>query len=229
MKLNLNVDALKEFLKISSLIGENTSYLVGGIVRDTLLNKKSLDIDIATTVSPDIIHSLFPDALYFKQYGTTSFKDEGFKITIASCRKERQYLDYRHPKDIEFISDIYEDYRRRDFTINALYVLTSLDILDPSKIGLDDIQNKIIRMIGDCSTRLKEDPLRMVRAYRFAYELGFKIDEEIVLFTKNNLELLKRLNPQKIKEELKKIPDNLSKNLINELSLNFIFDDQRKA
>lgn len=225
MKLNINNDVFNEFIKISSKIGKDSSYLVGGIVRDSLLNKKSNDIDIATSVNPEIVHSLFPSALYFKKYGTTSFKDEGFNITIASLRKEKCYLDYRHPTEIEFIFDIFEDYKRRDFTINALYVSSSLDIIDPSTFGINDIDNKVIRMIGDVSTRLKEDPLRMIRAYRFSYELGFKIDDSIILFTKNNLELLKRLNPQKIKEELKKIPSDLSKDIIKELSLEFVYNN----
>lgn len=228
MKLNLNTNIYNEFDKISSILGKNNVYLVGGIVRDSLLGRETKDLDIATSLNPEVVHSLFKDSLYFKKYGTTSFKENCISVTIASLRKEKAYLDYRHPTEIEFISDIYEDYKRRDFTINALYATSSLDIIDPSNEGLADLNSKKIKMIGLPQIRLKEDPLRIIRAYRFSLELGFFIDDSIKLFASENKELLHQLNPQKIREEISKIPSDLRNNLINDLSLDFVYNSSEK-
>ncbi len=223
LTLNTNKEVYEEFSHISELFPSYRCYLVGGCVRDSLLSRPSKDIDIATSCSPVLVHSLFPDGTYYPKYGTTSFKKDGFEVTIASLRKETAYLDFRHPSKIEFVSDIKEDYVRRDFTINALYVDSFLNLIDPSRLGLADIKNRLIRMIGNPDFRLKEDPLRMIRAYRFSLELGFILESSLEESILRNLELIHRLKPVKIKEEINKLSNQHKDELIRKLLLEEIY------
>ena len=105
---------------------------------------------------------------------------------------------------MECVSSIFEDYHRRDFTINALYCDSSLEVIDPSLQGLRDLEDKKIRFLGDPYSRIKEDPLRILRAYRFSYELSFSFDKETKKALEENLFLLSYLKKQKIKEEIAK-------------------------
>lgn len=193
------------FSELSSLIKEEL-FLVGGSTRDLILGKSVDDLDFATRADPLSIHALFPDKLYFEKYGTTTFKVDGYHITLASYRKESDYTDYRHPSKVEFLKDYKEDSKRRDFTINALYGDISGEIFDPTGLGLKDIEEKRIRIIGDPTTRLIEDPLRILRALRFSEELSFSIDNELEKAIKKEEGLLNMLNPNKIMEEIRKFP-----------------------
>ncbi len=193
------------FSCLSSLIGEEL-FLVGGSTRDLLLNREVDDLDFATSADPTFIHALFPDKLYFEKFGTTTFKIEKYHITLASYRRESDYTDFRHPNKVEFLKDYKEDSRRRDFTINALYGSITGEILDPTGNGLKDIAEKRIRIIGDPNVRLKEDPLRILRAFRFSEELSFTLDESLRKAIKEDEELLSMLSPNKIMEEIRKFP-----------------------
>lgn len=218
MKLDLNVRLKKEFDRISSLLGDENVFLVGGVVRDSLLKRKTYDLDIATPLKPEKVHSYFQKSLYYPRFGTVSFSLNGIECTIATFRKEKAYLDYRHPLEVSFVDDILSDFPRRDFTINAIYADHSLDLIDPTGYGIHDIQEKIIRMIGNPDERLSEDPLRIIRAYRFSLELGFSIESSLSESLIRNRGLISRLNPNKIKMEILKTDGEIRKKLIEKVS-----------
>lgn len=219
MKITINNQNLSIINEIFKIINNENTYLVGGYVRDTLLNRVSFDMDFTTELNSDEVYKLFPHSLYFKKFGTVSFKYQNMSITIATLRKESDYKDYRHPLKIEFIKSIEEDYLRRDFSINAIYVDKSLNIIDPSKKGIIDIQNKMISTISDPLIRFKEDPLRIIRAFRFKHELNFEIENNTYQAAISSLHLLSYLNKDKIMQELHKCDDKISSLIIEELNL----------
>ena len=196
--------------RIFSFLNKKTSsdgkfYLVGGSTRDYLLKREFDDFDFATTLSPAKLRIYFKDVgnFAFIKYGIVNIKFEGKTVTLACMRKETSYLDSRHPSKLEFINDLNIDCKRRDFTINSIYLDSNYEIYDPNN-GLEDLKSKTIRMIGDYKVRIKEDPLRILRCLRFAYALDFEVEKELKEFIFNNLNLLKNLKECKIKEELSK-------------------------
>lgn len=192
------------FSYLTSKIGSKSVYLVGGSTRDFLLKRDFTDFDFATTLTPKELRSIFNDADYhFAKYGITNIKYKGYHITLATMRKETAYVDSRHPSEILFIKDINVDYLRRDFTINSIYMDSDKNIIDPAN-GQIDLKNRTIRMIGDIKERIEEDPLRILRAIRFKYILGFSIEPKLNIYINNNLSLLKKINKDKITMELKK-------------------------
>lgn len=196
----------KIFLTLSKLFQDNkfNLYVIGGTSRDYLLNLDVLDYDFVTDATPEEIKNFLPDAIFtFAKYGSVSAKVEGVKVDITTFRKEEGYGDFRHPSKISFVKTIEEDFVRRDFTINAIYLDKDFNIIDPSK-GLDDIKNKLIRFIGDPETRIKEDPLRILRAERFAKKLKFSIEPKSMEAIEKYRYLLDKLNPQKVEEEKRK-------------------------
>ncbi|MFA6830473.1 MAG: hypothetical protein WCR67_07245, partial [Bacilli bacterium] len=136
MKITINNDVFQVFSLIEGKLGKNNLFFVGGFVRDTLLGRITDDLDFATPLDPQVVFSMFPYAHFFQKFGTVSFKINQFHITIASFRKESDYKDFRHPDDVVFVKSLKEDSKRRDFTINCLYVNSSLEVLDPTKRGL---------------------------------------------------------------------------------------------
>lgn len=194
------------FLKYASLFEENGYhlYMIGGTSRDLLLGFPSLDYDFVTDATPEQEKSFLPpfsDA--FAKFGSIKLKDEGIEIDITTMRKEEGYVDFRHPSKITFITSMEEDSLRRDFTVNALYLSQNGTIFDFHD-GMKDLENKVIRFIGDPYVRIQEDPLRILRARRFAKRLSFSIDP---LSEKAIIELeplLSKLNPEKVKMEAKK-------------------------
>lgn len=179
-------------------------YVIGGTSRDYLLGIDVLDYDFVTNATPDEMKEFLPDANFtFAKYGSISVKVDGVKVDITTFRKEEGYGDYRHPSKISFVRTIEEDYKRRDFTINAIYLDKDLKVIDPSG-GLKDLKSKTIRFIGDPETRIKEDPLRILRAERFAKKLNFVIEEKSLQAIEKYRYLLDKLNPQKVLEEKRK-------------------------
>jgi tRNA nucleotidyltransferase (CCA-adding enzyme) len=162
------------------------------------------DYDFVTDATPDEMKEFLENADYtFSKFGTIRLSFYGRKVDIVTLRTEGEYADYRHPKTIKYIRRIEEDYVRRDFTINALYIDKKFNVFDFCG-GLQDLKNGIIRLIGDPEKRIREDPLRILRAERFAKKLGFVIDEQTLKAIKNNRHLLKELNPDKVREEQNK-------------------------
>lgn len=180
-------------------------YAVGGTVRDFLFEREIHDYDFVTDATPEEM-KLFLDNYndVFAKYGVMIYKHKGIKIEITTLRKESSYNDSRHPGKIEFVKNLEEDYLRRDFTINALYMDKNKKIYDFCD-GLNDLKQKEIRVIGDIDKRMKEDPLRILRALRFSLVLNFKLDDALDLYMKNNIDLLNKLNPNKIREEIAKM------------------------
>jgi len=160
-------------------------YLVGGAVRDTLLNKKPKDYDFATSLSSEAMEVLIREAgrkpyLVGARFGTVGFKiedDKEFKyIEITTFRNDKYRKGNRKP-EVNFVKNITADLSRRDFTINAI-AFRNNKYIDPFN-GREDLKNGIIKAVGKATQRLKEDPLRMLRAGRLASKLNFKIDDEL--------------------------------------------------
>ena len=185
-------------------------YLVGGTVRDYLLNKPLTDMDAVSEATPEEIMSFLPatDAT-FKRFGSLKYKtSDGLKFDITTLRKESSYEDSRHPSKIIFVKDLKEDYLRRDFTVNALYMNKDLKVIDYCN-GQEDLKNNILRMVGNPDTRIKEDPLRILRAIRFHLMHHLKIEESLLKAMHDNFDLLKNITDAKIRSELNKIDDTL--------------------
>lgn len=196
------------------------AFLVGGCVRDILLKKNPVDWDITTNAQPEEILKIFPDGKYENDFGTvmlpikyllknyTEEMGNSGVVEITTYRIESQYSDKRHPDKIKFAKTLEEDLARRDFTINALALKikseNDFEIIDLFN-GQKDLQNKIIRAVGDANDRFNEDALRMMRAIRFAVKLNFAIEEKTFAAIKKNSANLKYISPERIRDELEKI------------------------
>ncbi len=179
-------------------------YLVGGSTRDFLLHIPLNDMDLVTNATPEESKKFLMDADYtFERFGTVKFNYKNVKFDLTTFRKEKGYSDSRHPNEVIFTKNIKEDYSRRDITINALYLDKNLKVIDFVN-GLEDLNNHIIRMVGDPYKRIKEDPLRIVRIYRFQFDLGFFIDKDLEKVIEENKVLLLNLRKEKILEEIRK-------------------------
>lgn len=201
--INLPIE-FKQLAQVFKDHGYN-AYLIGGSSRDCLLNKEFKDFDVATNATPEEVISMFEDVFdHFKQYGSVRVTYKGTKFDVTTFRKETKYTDHRHPGVVEYTTDIKEDYYRRDFTINAIYIDMDGNIYDFGS-GSMDLQYNLIRMIGDPNKRLKEDPLRILRAIRFSLVLDFEVEESLQFALKRNAYLIQELNEGKIKEEIAKM------------------------
>ena len=179
-------------------------YLVGGTVRDYLLGKELTDMDLVTDATPSEMKEFLSNADYtFEKYGSVRLKIDDIKFDITTLRKEEGYSDFRHPNKICFTKSLKEDVFRRDITINAMYMDKDLNIIDFVG-GQKDISNKIIRMIGKPLKRINEDPLRIIRIYRFKLETGFEIERELNDVLEHNFSKAKLINKDKINQEIRK-------------------------
>ncbi len=179
-------------------------YLVGGSVRDLLLNKPYIDHDMVTDATPEEMKEIVPEGNYvFAKYGSVRLKINNEEVDITTLREEGEYDDSRHPSYIKFITDPEIDAKRRDFTINAMYLDENYSLLDFYG-GKKDLEDKIIRFIGKPEERIKEDPLRILRAKRFAKVLGFKIEEDSLKAIEKGKSLVSLIKPEKINEEKRK-------------------------
>ena len=188
-------------------------YMVGGTVRDYLLRKELTDMDLVTDATPSEMKEFLKDADYtFSKYGSVKLLYKGVKFDITTLRKEEGYQDYRHPSNICFTKSIKEDVFRRDITINALYMNKDLEVIDLVG-GQKDIERKVIRMIGNPLKRIEEDPLRIIRIYRFELETGFEIEKELQKTLEENFSKVNLLNKEKVMQEIRKSshPDELRK------------------
>lgn len=207
------------------------TYLVGGAVRDRLLGKKIHDIDLTTRARPNDIMRIFSDLKLIdigKKFGTIKviYKSEEFEIT--SFRSESTYKDRRHPEKISFSDSIDEDLKRRDFTINAM-AFRNGELIDLFG-GKKDLQDKLIRAVGDPYERIKEDYLRAIRAVRFATILDFEIESELKKAISQMASHIEDISKERIKDEVDKIllADNPSRGirLLDDLNLlEYIFPE----
>ena len=181
-------------------------YLVGGGVRDFLLNKDFDDFDFATPFNTKELIDLLEIDDYDKfslKFGTLKTELLGHEVEITSFREESDYKDHRRPTNIKFVKDIKKDAARRDFTINALYLDSSFKVIDFYN-GVDDLNNGIIRMIGDPYKRLKEDPVRILRAIRFSKNLNFKIEYTLLDAINQNINEINYISLNRLNKELAK-------------------------
>lgn len=192
------------------------AYIVGGCVRDSLLKRKPEDWDITTNASPNEVMNLFESSGYKIiptgiKHGTVTIVIKNTSFELTTYRIDGKYSDKRHPDEVKFTGSLKEDLSRRDFTINALAYNEEEGLIDYFD-GISDLKNKIVKCVGDPMKRFSEDALRMMRAYRFAAELNFKIEkstEDAAFFLNNNI---KNISMERIRNEFSKmlLSDNLS-------------------
>ena len=204
---SLNSPITKEVIDILKNISSN-SCMVGGSVRDIILDKTPKDFDFVVDISYDDLEKVFKEnGFSIKEVGKqflvliVSKGEQTFEI--ANFRKDGTYKDGRRPESVE-VGSIFDDAKRRDFTINALYFnLKSRKVLDPNLSGTMDIDNKVLRFISDPEDRIREDKLRVMRFYRFIKKTGFEADKNSLKAVRKNFEkMLKETSPERIKNEI---------------------------
>lgn len=183
-------------------------YLVGGTVRDYLSAINLTDMDAVTDATPEEMKSFLPDEVKadytFMQYGSIKVTFMDVKFDITTLRKEKSYSDSRHPNSIKFVKSLRVDSKRRDFTLNAMYLNYLLEVKDFHH-GRRDLEKRTLKMVGNPDKRIKEDPLRIFRAIRFALTYNYKIDDKLKSAILDNVNLIEKLNKEKIKQEIRKI------------------------
>ncbi len=178
-------------------------YLVGGSVRDLIMNRKTTNWDFTTNARTENILKIFPDAFYDNAFGTVGIPHDKEVIEITTYRSDHGYTDKRHPDKVVWGKNLKDDLSRRDFTIGAI-AYDGDQIIDPFG-GQKDIEAKIIRTVGDPHLRFSEDALRLMRAIRIAAELGFMIEEKTLEAVKTHAKLIHNVSKERIREELLKL------------------------
>ena len=195
-----NVENIIERLKEHGFEG----FAVGGCVRDSLLKKTPTDWDITTDALPEDMKKIFKKTFDTGiAHGTVTVLMDGVGYELTTYRIDGNYSDGRHPDSVSFSKNLSEDLCRRDFTINAMAYSHNKGIVDLFG-GRKDLQNGIIRAVGDAKKRFDEDALRMLRAVRFAAQLGFKIDDDTFEAIKEKAKLLSNVSKERIFVELNK-------------------------
>lgn len=185
------------------------AYAVGGCVRDSIMGKPVNDVDITTSALVEDTERILKqnNIKYIEtgiKHGTITAIVDSEQFEITTFRTDGEYLDNRHPQNVSFVTDIKEDLARRDFTVNAMAYNKEKGIVDLYG-GMNDINNKIIRTVGDANLRFNEDALRIMRALRFASVLGFAIEEDTKKAIFENKNLLKNVSVERIFVELSKL------------------------
>lgn len=190
------------------------AYLVGGCVRDLFLDRIPKDWDVTTNALPDQIQELFPHTVYENNFGTVGVVCDDVEtregenkpiIEITPYRTESSYSDKRHPDSVSFSNVLEDDLKRRDFTVNALALdIKTFGIKDFYK-GHQDIQDKVLRTVGNPDERFTEDALRMLRAVRFSSELGFSVSYETVESISRNKALIEAVSWERKRDEFIKM------------------------
>lgn len=180
-------------------------YLVGGAVRDLLLNKDVKEWDFTTSATPEEILKLFPNGFYDNKFGTVGIpdKEKNLVFEVTTFRKESNYEDLRHPGQVGWAKTVEEDLSRRDFTINAI-AYDGEKLVDPHQ-GQEDLKNKLIRAVGNPDERFREDALRLMRAIRFAAQFSFLIEEATRKAIERDAQLITKIAWERIREEFFKI------------------------
>lgn len=182
--------------------------VVGGCVRDTLLGRTPGDWDICTSALPDQTRQVFESHHHVIdtgiKHGTVTVVSDGHPLEITTYRTEGNYTDHRRPDSVTFVSDIRQDLSRRDFTVNAMAYSRTTGLIDLFG-GREDLQNRIIRCVGDPEKRFEEDALRVLRALRFAAVLDFEIEPQTAAAVHKMRGLLENIAVERIFIELKKL------------------------
>ena len=183
------------------------AYAVGGCVRDGLLGRTPQDWDLCTSARPEQVLALFGEGQCIPtglQHGTVTIKYGGQLYETTTFRTEGAYTDSRHPDEVHFVPDVRQDLARRDFTINAMAYNDAEGLIDPFG-GQQDLQQGILRAVGDPATRFEEDALRILRLYRFAARFGFAIDPPTGQAARALCAHLDCVSVERIEEELSKL------------------------
>jgi len=211
------------------------AYIVGGCVRDLILGRVPKDWDITTNATPEQIIPLFEKTVYENKFGTVAVVFENYTenepksnkivsretnsdlvthetdeletyiVEVTPYRTETKYSDFRHPDNVKFSQKIEDDLMRRDFTINAMAYSISHETLIDLYNGQSDLKDMSIRTVGQADDRFGEDALRMLRAVRFAVQLGFSISHETAVSIQNKADLIKNVSCERIRDEFEKI------------------------
>ena len=177
---------------------------VGGCVRDTLLDRPIHDWDIASQALPEDVLRLFPHCVPTGiRHGTVTVLLDGVSAEVTTYRLDGAYHDGRHPDGVRFVRSLAEDLARRDFTINAMAMDESGAVTDLFG-GREDLSRRVIRCVGEPETRFREDALRMLRAYRFAAQLGFSLDAQTQAAIRRCAPLCASLSRERVREEAEK-------------------------
>ncbi|NBK46377.1 CCA tRNA nucleotidyltransferase [Staphylococcus delphini] len=178
------------------------AYFVGGSVRDFIMNRPIHDVDITTNATPDEIEALFEHTIPIgKEHGTINVVWELENYEVTTFRAEAEYVDHRRPTEVYFVRDLYQDVERRDFTMNAIAMDINYERIDHFD-GERDIEQRIIRTVGDAKTRFDEDALRILRGLRFKSQLGFTIDKTTFEAMAQQMADLEYLSIERIMNEL---------------------------
>ncbi|KFX59995.1 CCA tRNA nucleotidyltransferase [Clostridium botulinum] len=205
MNFNINIPNDVRFILDRLKNNGHEAYIVGGCVRDSILNNIPKDWDITTKARPEEVIKLFDKVILTGvKHGTVTvlINSEGYEVT--TYRMDGEYEDSRHPKKVNFVSNLKEDLARRDFTINAM-AYNKVDGLIDYFEGVSDLKKKVIKTVGNSEKRFSEDALRMLRAIRFSSQLDFSISNETLNSIKNLRENIKNISKERIKEEFNKI------------------------
>lgn len=214
----------QEVIEVARTLNQHKyqAYAVGGCVRDILAGIDPQDWDVTTDARPEDIQRLFPENVYENNFGTVAVKTGSENpvcaiVEVTTFRIESSYTDRRHPDEVIFATKIEEDLSRRDFTVNAMAInlehftsgnFTRADlrehIVDPYG-GTQDLDQKIIRAVGEPRERFGEDALRLMRAVRFAVQLGFSIDAKTIAAIRSCADGLGRIAPERIRDEFAKM------------------------
>lgn len=191
---------------IISKLQENgfDGYIVGGCVRDMALGIKPFDYDVTTNALPqdiiDIFEKTIPTGI---KHGTITVLIDGEQIEVTTFRTETEYSDSRRPDKVEFVTDLSEDLSRRDFTVNAMAYNEKSGLVDLFG-GINDLENKILRAVGDPEKRFTEDALRILRLFRFSARLRFSIEEETLKGALDTQKGLEKISRERIFSEIYK-------------------------
>lgn len=193
--------------RLDALKGSSSTWLVGGSVRDLLLARPIHDIDLCTTFLPDEVKRHLPDLSVIPTglaHGTVTVLAWGIPIEVTTLRREGPYSDLRRPDEVEFVKDINIDLARRDFTMNAIAWHPIDGFIDPF-LGIEDINNKRIKAVGNPTKRFEEDALRILRALRFSAQLNFELEEKTKDALVSTAHLLPHIARERILDELRQM------------------------
>jgi tRNA nucleotidyltransferase (CCA-adding enzyme) len=187
----------------------HAAYVVGGSVRDELLGRRAVDWDLTTDARPDRLLAVFPGAVYENQFGTVAVREGDAVHEVTTFRSDHDYADFRRPHHVEFGDDVRLDLARRDFTVNAVAWGREADaptsaLVDPFA-GVADVEQRLLRAVGEPGARFGEDALRMVRAVRLAAVLEFSIEPATLAAIRDNAALVAHVSGERVSAELEKL------------------------
>jgi len=202
MKLNLP-NFVKNVLNTLKLNGYE-AYVVGGSIRDMLMDKTPFDFDVATNALPQDVINIFEKTIPTGiKHGTVTVISDNNAVEVTTYRTDNGYFDSRHPETVSFVSNINEDLSRRDFTVNAIAYNEEKGIFDPFN-GINDIRNKCLKTVGNPKERFEEDALRILRLFRFSSQLDFIIENETLHYAIETAPKLLKISNERIREEFLK-------------------------